>query len=65
MPTVIPERSRVLEELQNLPEVEYPEEALARWDKEVEVAMAQIATGQAKVYSNAKDLFRDLKKNNG
>jgi len=52
-------------ELRNLPETEYPEEVLEEWDREIEVVRAQIATGQAKVYSDVKDLFRDLKKDNG
>jgi hypothetical protein len=52
-------------ELQNLPEVEYPEEVIDELDREFEVVRAQIATGQAKVYSNVKDLFRDLKRDNG
>ena len=29
----------------NLPEVEYPPEVIARWDKEVEAAEAQLAMG--------------------
>jgi hypothetical protein len=41
-------------------EVEYPPEIIARWDREMEVVSAQIATGQAKIYSSVKDLFRDL-----
>jgi hypothetical protein len=30
----------------NLPVVEYPPEVIARWDKEVEIAEMQIATGE-------------------
>jgi len=52
-------------ELRNLPEVEYPEEVIEVWDREAEIVRTQIATGQAKVYSNVRDLFRDLKKDNG
>jgi len=46
MPTVTLKRSSVLEELQNLPEVEYPDEVLEQWDKEVDIAMSQIAAGE-------------------
>ena len=35
-------------ELENLPEVEYPEEVIDRWDKEAEIAMLQFATGELK-----------------
>jgi hypothetical protein len=52
-------------EAMDLPEVEYPPEVIARWDKEVEILRMEIATGQAKIYDNAKDLFQDLKKDNG
>ena len=52
-------------ELMNLPTVEYPEEVIESWDKEVEIVRMKIAIGQAKIYDNAKDLFRDLKKDNG
>jgi len=43
-------------------EVEYPPEVIALWKNEIEVVRAQIATGQTKLYSNVKDLFRDLEK---
>ncbi|MDR2579342.1 MAG: hypothetical protein LBC70_11155 [Chitinispirillales bacterium] len=33
-------------ESRNLPEVEYPKEVIERWDKEVEIARAQLATGE-------------------
>ncbi|MDR2577575.1 MAG: hypothetical protein LBC70_02015 [Chitinispirillales bacterium] len=33
-------------ELQNLPEIEYPEEVVQRWQKEVEIAKNQLATGE-------------------
>jgi len=49
MPTVTPptqKRSRVLEELKNLPEVEYPEEVVDIWVKEVEATKAQLAAGE-------------------
>ena len=52
-------------EAMDLPVVEYPPEVVARWDKEVEILRMEIATGQAKIYDNAKDLFQDLKKDNG
>jgi len=32
--------------LRDLPEVEYPEEVLARWDREVEIAEMQLASGE-------------------
>jgi hypothetical protein len=37
---------RVLKELNNLPEVEYPEEVVARWVSEVEATRAQLSTGE-------------------
>jgi len=46
----------------DIEEVEYPPEVVARWDAEMEVVRARLATGEAKVYSDVKDLFRDLKK---
>ena len=33
-------------ELMNLPTVKYPPEVIARWDKEIEIAEMQIATGE-------------------
>ena len=39
---------RIMAELDLLPEVEYPREVLERWDAELEVARAQIATGELK-----------------
>jgi phosphoglycolate phosphatase-like HAD superfamily hydrolase len=47
---------------ENIEEVEYPPEVVARWDSEIETVRTRIATGQAKIYGNVKDLFRDLKK---
>jgi len=34
-------------ELAQLPTVEYPEDVVARWNREAEVLRAQIATGEA------------------
>jgi hypothetical protein len=36
-------QSRIETELQNLPEVEYPEEVVERWKKEAEIAKEQLA----------------------
>ena len=38
-------------EFMNLPDAEYPPEVIARWDKEVEIAEMQIATGELKPVS--------------
>jgi hypothetical protein len=40
------EESRILAELDNLPEVEYPEEVVERWVKEGEIALLQLKTGE-------------------
>jgi hypothetical protein len=34
--------------VESLPEVEYPPEVVARWDKEIEIMDAQMATGKLK-----------------
>jgi len=65
MPVMERERVVLPPELMSLPVVEYPPEVTESWDAEVEIVRAQIAIGQAEVYSNAKDLFRDIKRNNG
>jgi hypothetical protein len=44
----------ILEELENLPEVEYPEEVLQRLDREYLVAKAQMASGELKPMSVAE-----------
>jgi len=62
MPVMERERVVLPPELMSLPVVEYPPEVTESWDAEVEIVRAQIAIGQAEVYSNAKDLFRDIKK---
>jgi len=41
-------REQILEELENVPEVEYPEAVMQRLDGEYEVALAQLATGELK-----------------
>lgn len=38
--------ARIREELNNLPEVEYPPEVVDRWVKEGEIALQQYATGE-------------------
>ena len=46
MPVMEKRETALPPELMNLPTVEYPPEVIARWDKEVEIAEMQIATGE-------------------
>jgi hypothetical protein len=46
--------SRILEELDLLPEVEYPEEVVERWVKEGEIALHQYAIGELQPVDLAK-----------
>jgi hypothetical protein len=41
-------RERIREITETLPEVEYPEEVMRRWDREFLVAKAQMASGELK-----------------
>jgi hypothetical protein len=43
---MLTEEQILLSELQNLPEVEYPDEVVDRWEKQAEIAILQIATGE-------------------
>ena len=52
-------------EFMNLPDAEYPPEVIARWDKEVEIAEMQIATGELKPVSVAEFAARYGIKLNG
>jgi len=45
---VLTQHERVLKELENLPEVEYPEHVLQRLDREYLVLKAQMASGEVK-----------------
>ncbi|MDR0330456.1 MAG: hypothetical protein LBH93_01940 [Chitinispirillales bacterium] len=45
--------------IQSLPVVHYPPEVVERWDKEFEIAEAQIATGELKPQA-AAELFAEI-----
>jgi len=47
-------RAQIREELENLPEVEYPEEVIQRLNREYLVAKAQMAAGELKPMSAAE-----------
>jgi hypothetical protein len=44
----------VVLELAGLPEVEYPDDVVDRWEKEAEIAMLKLATGELKPMTAAQ-----------